>query len=189
LVRRGGGPSVDGSEDFFCSSSLVKPARLAWSDGEVADEGSRRISFSIIVYLMTKSQKMKIPYNRNLKYFARKLRKFGTKGEAILWCDVLKSRQMKGYQFNRQFPIDNYIVDFVARKINLIIEIDGNSHLGKSNEDYERQKHLESLGFIFLRFSEAQVIFRIDDVVADIDYAIECIEESLKKSTFNASFY
>jgi len=28
-----------------------------------------------------------------------------------------------------------------------------------------------------LRFSEAMVIFRIDEVVADIDYAIECIEE------------
>ena len=87
---------------------------------------------------------MKIPYNKKLKYFARKLRKFGTKGEAILWRDVLKSRQMKGYQFNRQFPIDNCIVDFVARKINLIIEIAGNSHPGKSKEDFERQKPVNS---------------------------------------------
>ncbi len=122
---------------------------------------------------------MKTSYNKNLKHYARQLRKFGTKGEAILWRDVLKARQMKGYQFNRQFPIDNYIVDFIARKLNLIIEIDGNSHIGKSKEDYERQKYLESLGFKFLRFSEAQVIYRIDDVVAEIDYAIECIEEEL----------
>ena len=122
---------------------------------------------------------MKTPYNKNLKYFARKLRKFGTKGEAIIWRDVLKARQMKGYQFNRQFPIDNYIVDFVSRKLNLIIEIDGNSHIGKSKEDYKRQKQLESLGFIFLRFSEARVIYRIDEVVTEIDYAIECIEEEL----------
>ena len=122
---------------------------------------------------------MKTPYNKNLKHFARKLRKFGTKGEAILWRDVLKARQMKGYQFNRQFPIDNYIVDFVSRKLNLIIEIDGSSHIGKSEEDYKRQKQLESLGFIFLRFSEARVIYRIDEVVTEIDYAIECIEEEL----------
>ena len=87
---------------------------------------------------------------------------------------------MKGYQFNRQFPIDNYIVDFVSRKLNLIIEIDGSSHIGKSKEDYKRQKQLESLGFIFLRFSEAHVICRIDEVVTEIDYAIECIEEGRK---------
>ena len=49
---------------------------------------------------------MRTAYNRNLKSFARKLRKQGTKGEAILWRDVLKARQMKGYQFNRQFIID-----------------------------------------------------------------------------------
>ena len=120
---------------------------------------------------------MKTPYNKNLRHFSRKLRKYGTKGEAILWKDVLKARQMKGYQFNRQFPIDNYIVDFISRKLNLIIEIDGSSHIGKSEEDYKRQKHLENLGFQFLRFSEARVIYRIDEVVAEIDYAIECIEE------------
>ena len=120
---------------------------------------------------------MKTPYNKNLKLHVRKLRKFGTKGEAILWRDVLKARQMKGYQFNRQFPVDNYIVDFVSRKLNLIIEIDGNSHVGKSKEDYVRQKNLEGLGFTFLRFSEARAIYRIDEVVAEIDYAIECIEE------------
>lgn len=87
---------------------------------------------------------------------------------------------MKGYQFNRQFPIDDYIVDFISRKLNLIIEIDGNSHIGKSEEDYHRQKHLEDLGFRFLWFSEAHVIYRIDEVVAEIDYAIECIEEEIK---------
>lgn len=120
---------------------------------------------------------MKTTNNKNLKPFARKLRKVGTKGEAILWREVLKACQMKGYQFNRQFIIGNYIVDFVSRKLKLIIEIDGNSHIGKSKEDYERQTHLENLGFRFLRFSEAMVIYRIDEVVAEIDYAIECIEE------------
>lgn len=119
---------------------------------------------------------MRTAYNRNLKSFARKLRKQGTKGEAILWRDVLKARQMKGYQFNRQFIIDSYIVDFISRKLKLIIEIDGNSHVGKSKEDYERQNYIKNLGFQFLRFPEARVIYRIDEVVAEIDYAIECIE-------------
>jgi len=115
--------------------------------------------------------------NKNLKTLAKNLRKYGTKGEALLWRDVLKARQMKDYQFNRQFIIGNYIVDFVSRKLKLIIEIDGNSHLSKSQEDYDRQEFLKSLGYRIIRFSEAMVIFRIDEVVADIEYAIECIEE------------
>ena len=123
---------------------------------------------------------MKTTQNKNLKSFAQKLRKEGTKGEAILWRDVLKAKQMRGYQFNRQFIIGNFIVDFVSRKLNLIIEIDGNSHFAKSREDYERQAHLENLGFRVLRFLEAMVLYRIDEVVAEIDYAIECIEEQKK---------
>ena len=89
---------------------------------------------------------------------------------------------MKGYQFNRQFPIDNYIVDFICRKLNLIIEIDGSSHIAKSVEDFNRQKHLEDQGYTFLRFSEAMVIYRIDEVVTEIDYAIGCLEEAGKSN-------
>ena len=54
-----------------------------------------------------------IKYNSYLKQFARRLRVEGTKGEAILWVYALKARKMYGYQFNRQFPIGNYIVDFM----------------------------------------------------------------------------
>ena len=49
--------------------------------------------------------------------------------------------------------------------------------MGKSKEDYERQNYIENLGYQFLRFSEARVIYRIDEVVAEIDYAIECVVE------------
>jgi len=38
---------------------------------------------------------------------------------------------MKGYQFNRQRPILDFIVDFFYPKLNLVIEIDGWSHIGK----------------------------------------------------------
>lgn len=119
-------------------------------------------------------------YNKNLKPLARKLRKQGTKGEAILWRDVLKARQTLGYQFNRQFIIKNYIVDFICRKLKLIIEIDGNSHFVKSEEDYLRQKELEELGYQIIRFSESMVVYKIDEVVADIEYAVKCIEEEIQ---------
>jgi very-short-patch-repair endonuclease len=117
-------------------------------------------------------------YNKKLKKFARELRKDGTLGEALLWRDVLKAKQLWPYQFNRQFTIGNYIVDFICRKLKLIIEIDGSSHFAKSEEDYTRQQFLENRGFTILRFSEGLVVFRIDEVVAEIDYAIQCLEEN-----------
>jgi len=123
---------------------------------------------------------MSAKYNKNLKTLAHNLRKFGTKGEALLWRDVLKAKQHWPYQFNRQFIIGNYIVDFVCRKLKLIIEIDGSSHFAKSKEDYYRQQFLESLGYTIIRFSESLVVYRIDEVVAEIDYAIQCLEQRIE---------
>jgi very-short-patch-repair endonuclease len=117
--------------------------------------------------------------NTNLKPLSRELRTYGTKGEAVLWKMVLKARLMNGYQFNRQFIIENYIVDFICRKLNLIIEIDGSSHLTKGSADYERQLKLEKLGFTVLRFSEFEVLGALEDVHNKIYYAVEAIEEKL----------
>lgn len=123
---------------------------------------------------------MSARYNKNLKPLARSLRKFGTKGEALLWRNVLKAKQHWPYQFNRQFIIGDYIVDFICRKLKLIIEIDGSSHIAKSEEDFKRQNYLESLGFTVLRFPESLVVYRIDEVVEEIDYAIKCLEQKIE---------
>ncbi len=119
---------------------------------------------------------MSAEYNKKLKPLARNLRKDGTKGEALLWRDVLKAKQHWPYQFNRQLIIGDYIVDFICRKLKLIIEIDGSSHFAKSEEDYKRQIFLESLGYTILRFPEYLVVFRIVEVIMEIDYAIKCLE-------------
>lgn len=120
--------------------------------------------------------------NTDLKPLSRELRTYGTKGEAVLWKMVLKARLMKGYQFNRQFIIEDYIVDFISRKLNLIIEIDGSSHITKGSEDYKRQLRLEELGFIVLRFSEFEVLGALEDVHNKIYYAIEAIEEKINRN-------
>ncbi len=114
---------------------------------------------------------------KSLKILARKLRKNGTKGEALLWRDVLKARKYWPYQFNRQFIIDNYIVDFICRSLKLIIEVDGSSHFAKDEEDFKRQQYLENKGFILLRFPESHVIYRLDEVIDEIDYAVRCLEK------------
>ncbi len=68
---------------------------------------------------------MKIHYNPKLKDKARELRNNSTLSEILLW-KKLKKKQMLGFQFYRQKPIDNYIVDFFSYTLRLVIEIDGN---------------------------------------------------------------
>jgi very-short-patch-repair endonuclease len=52
-----------------------------------------------------------IPYDPKLKQLARNLKSHSTLSEVLLW-EHLKSKRMDGYDFHRQTPIGNYIVDF-----------------------------------------------------------------------------
>ncbi len=118
-----------------------------------------------------------IPYNKNLKSFSQKLRKNQTLGETLLWMKLQK-RQMLGYQFNRQKPLGNYIVDFYCNKLNLVVEIDGRSHHFDDImvNDEKRQKILEEMGLSFLRFSEMDVRKNMDRVLWSIEGFIENFE-------------
>lgn len=55
-----------------------------------------------------------IPYLPHLKELAAKLRKNMTLPEVLLWHQ-LKQKQMEGQDFDRQRPIDQYIVDFYCK--------------------------------------------------------------------------
>jgi very-short-patch-repair endonuclease len=97
-----------------------------------------------------------------------------TLGEVLLW-QRLKRKQMRGYDFDRQRPIDRYIVDFYCKDLKLAIEIDGSSHDGeeaKINDDI-RQERLESLGVRFLRFNDIDVKRNMEMVVDSIDHWID----------------
>jgi len=85
-----------------------------------------------------------IPYHPSLKPIARQLRQNLTLAEVLLW-DQLKRGQMLNYDFDRQKPLDNYIVDFYCKDLMLAIEIDGNSHNYPeiAKNDVYRQKRLE----------------------------------------------
>ena len=114
-------------------------------------------------------------YNKNLKEFARELRtETVSKAEKFLWKAVL-SRKQTGERFLRQRSIDKFIVDFFAPELGLIIEIDGSSHFIKGKYDFYRQRRLESLGYVFLRFKEGEVIQNVALVKERIDYAIVCL--------------
>ena len=89
-----------------------------------------------------------IPYNSKLKELARQLRNNSTLSEVLLW-NYLKGKQMKGYDFHRQKPLLSFIVDFFCYELMLVIEIDGDSHDNKYEEDKLRQKQLEGIGIRF----------------------------------------
>ena len=82
----------------------------------------------------------------------------------------LKQKQMLGYDFDRQRPIGNYIVDFFCKELSLAIEIDGDTHIYRYDYDDERQEALEKIGVHFLRFDDIEVkkdMFNVLRVIED----------------------
>ncbi len=108
-----------------------------------------------------------LKYNPDLVVHAKKLRNNPTYSEKFLW-KYLKRKQVRGFDFDRQKPIDRYIVDFFCNELMLVIEIDGESHNDKKEYDQHRQKRLESFGISFLRFDGLQVVKNIDGVLRTI---------------------
>jgi len=78
----------------------------------------------------------------------------------MLW-NYLKRKQMKGYNFHRQKPIDNYIVDFFDSELMLAIEVNGESHYGNEMRDARRKKKIASYGIEFLRFDDLDIVINL----------------------------
>ena len=97
--------------------------------------------------------------------------------EVLLWNQI-KSKKLHDYQFLRQKPLDRYIVDFFCYELMLAIEIDGESHINKIEEDQIRQQRHESLGLHFLRFSDHDVKNNMDGVLKRIESWVEDFEKS-----------
>ena len=119
-----------------------------------------------------KEKKMKrtiLPYNPALKELAKKLRQNMTFSEVKLWNE-LKNGKMLGYDFDRQRPIGNYIVDFYCKDLQLALEVDGVTHLDDEAmlNDKARQEELEIVGVSFLRFDALLVVNKVESVVREI---------------------
>jgi very-short-patch-repair endonuclease len=113
-----------------------------------------------------------ILYNPNLKELARELRKNMTLSEVLLW-NQLKRKQLMGFDFDRQRPIGDYIVDFYCKELFLAIEVDGNTHIYRDEEDDKRQSDLEAMGVRFLRFDDLEVKKNMTNVLRVIENWIE----------------
>jgi very-short-patch-repair endonuclease len=113
-----------------------------------------------------------VTYKPSLKQIARKLRKNMTLAEILLWQEI-KGKKLLGFDFHRQKPIDEYIVDFYCPQLKLVIEIDGDSHDGKEEADKIRQERLESLGLTVMRFWDSDVKCNVDGIVEQLREWIE----------------
>ena len=95
-----------------------------------------------------------------------------TPAEAKLWAR-LRAHRMKDVHFRNQHAIGNYVVDFIAPRRKLIIEVDGDQHLEQVEYDADRTAFLESKGYRVIRFWNGEVMNDIEGVMRAIDMALE----------------
>jgi very-short-patch-repair endonuclease len=98
---------------------------------------------------------------------ARDLRANATKPERKLWA-ALSGRQLGGFKFRRQHPIDRYFVDFACAERRLVVELDGGQHADQASYDEARTAVLEACGWRVLRIWNDEVIENLDGVVIAI---------------------
>ena len=100
-----------------------------------------------------------------------------TPAEAILWRH-LRGRRFDGIKFRRQQPVGPYIADFLCAQLKLVVELDGETHLGRETEDQVRQTEIEGMGFRVLRYTNPDVYDDLETVLNDIWSAIETLRPS-----------
>ncbi len=106
-------------------------------------------------------------YPRNHLPLAKRLRREMTPAEAILWRHV-RAKRFSGFKFRRQQPIGPFITDFVCLAAGVIVELDGETHVGKEDHDANRQAALEALGYRVLRFLNGDVYDDLEMVLENV---------------------
>ena len=119
-----------------------------------------------------------IPYTQQAFEYAKCLRQNMTYSEVKLWME-LRNGSMMGYDFDRQKPMLNYIVDFYCKDLMLAIEVDGITHEDEKVllKDPIRQDEIEMYGVSFLRFNALDVVHDMKNVVRTIENWIFEFEE------------
>ncbi len=114
---------------------------------------------------LTPGQKAQLTRQRTAR--ARALRQTQTPFEAKLWS-LLRDRRLEGYKFRRQHPIDRFVADFACAEHKLVIELDGNSHDNRIEQDAARDEFLRLNSWHTLRVRNAELMSNGDGVVLTI---------------------
>jgi len=92
--------------------------------------------------------------------------------EALLWSR-LRAGQL-GVTFRRQVVIGSYIVDFVAPRARLIVEVDGDAyHAARARADRRRDEKLGRMGYRVLRVPSSLV-------EREVEKAVEMVRAALR---------
>jgi very-short-patch-repair endonuclease len=99
---------------------------------------------------------------------AKDMRQNMTEAERKLWSRI--NNKQLGFRFKPQHPISRFVADFYCHKAKLIIEVDGEIHLGRKEKEYDenREAVLKRLGIKVLRFTNEEVINDMEKVVEEI---------------------
>lgn len=92
-----------------------------------------------------------------------------TDAERILW-KKLRNRELVNQKFRRQHPLGPYILDFYCPSKRLVIEIDGGQHYTPEGKihDKTREKYLNQHDIEVIRYSDRDVLTKVDAVLQDI---------------------
>ena len=116
---------------------------------------------------------LNLPYNPALKERAKALGKAGNFAGVVFWKQV-RNWEFWQLDFDRQRVIGNYIVDFYAKSLGLVIEIDGESHNEEEDYDAKRDEFMISIGIRIFRISKLRVLHDLDNVMVELeDYIIQ----------------
>jgi len=87
--------------------------------------------------------------------------------ETALWR-LLRDRQLEGLKFRRHVTLGGYIVDFLCLRHRVTVEADGPPHEENEAYDAQRDAWLRGQGFRVLRFANAVIAARPNDVLDSI---------------------
>ena len=109
-----------------------------------------------------------MPYNTTNIPKAKTLRKKMTPWERKLWYCFLSKYPVR---FQRQKPIDNYIVDFYCAASKLAVELDGGGHYDPNalEKDARRTEIIRKYGIEVIRFCNTDVDKHFYEVCSVID--------------------
>ena len=114
-----------------------------------------------------------LQYKTMLTALARNNRKNSTVAEQKIWQELLRNKQFFNLKFIRQKPIDGYIVDFYCSDLQLVIEIDGDSHAETFEYDTERTRILEAYGLTVVRYTNHEIMHNLEGVYDDLKRRIK----------------
>lgn len=106
----------------------------------------------------------KLPYDPKLKVLLKNKRKTGILSEVLFWM-LIRARSFHKIDFDKQKIIGNYIVDFYANNLGLVVEIENS----KKGYDKIKQEFLESLGLKVFKITDLDVKNKLTEVMTELE--------------------